>query len=168
MSCPQGWSQRHPTDLDPSRRGPGDGPVQVVPGQAEADVGAGARQKSGDPQRFRAPPGKLLLFCEVNSTHHSWWFFFLIPKISTWTGSLKPFHERFNRNVSGQSWFRLTVDPARTRQYNHICYEQNSCTLNCPDNLTPAESISAITSSNITWHKVEDAAAPAIASLRSG
>lgn len=82
--------------------------------------------------------------------------FCMSTKIRIWAGSLKPFHRRFDRKVSGQSWFRLTVDTTRTKkqQYDQICYVQNSCTLNCPDNLTPAESISGITSGNITWHKV--------------
>lgn len=75
-------------------------------------------------------------------------------KIRIWAGSLKPFHEWFDRNGSGQSWFRLTVNTTRTKQYNQICHVQNSCALKCPDYLTPAENISGITSVNITWHKV--------------
>lgn len=67
--------------------------------------------------------------------------------------SLKPFHEWFDRNASGESWFRLTVDPAQSEQYDETCHVQTPCDLTCPDVHTPAES-TYITISHTVWHKV--------------
>lgn len=79
--------------------------------------------------------------------------FFKNTTIRIWAASLKPFHEWSDRNGSGQSWFRLTVDPTQTEQYNETCYVQHSCYLNCPDRHTPAESTN-ITINQTIWHKV--------------
>ncbi|XP_061526742.1 interleukin-18 receptor 1-like isoform X2 [Phycodurus eques] len=63
------------------------------------------------------------------------------------------------RNVSGQSWFRLTVYTTLSRelkdrtQYLQECYTQESCLLNCPEDNIPNPNNPNFTAYDIIWRK---------------
>ncbi|XP_061608884.1 interleukin-1 receptor-like 1 isoform X1 [Phyllopteryx taeniolatus] len=63
------------------------------------------------------------------------------------------------RNVSGQSWFRLTVYTTLSRElkdripYLQECYTQESCLLNCPENNIPNPNNPNFTAYDIIWRK---------------
>ncbi|XP_030581960.1 interleukin-1 receptor accessory protein-like isoform X2 [Archocentrus centrarchus] len=62
------------------------------------------------------------------------------------------------RNSSRRSWISLKVYTAQSREYDEItqykktCYTEEPCTLYCPDEHIPVETLN-ISSNSLTWHK---------------